>query len=177
MSGWEYLTDAGDATMARLLHADKEDKSSSNKHFLQPSKKVKKSIYEHTRCQTKADGLQQQKTVLLPLLSANIWKVSSKWNSKQFLEMLPGLMNLHFYCNIWTVGSKSESWTWKHRCNLPNINGPDWSWWCNSLGHSFLAHFGPLITECCLNARDFLGIVADRFMITLYLSSDGCYQQ
>lgn len=58
--------------MARLLHADKEDKSSSNKHFLQPSKKVKKSIYEHTGCQTKADGLQQQKTVLLPLLSANI---------------------------------------------------------------------------------------------------------
>ncbi len=37
---------------------------------------------------------------------------------------------------------------WKHGSILPCVNGSGCWWWCNGVGDIFLAHFGPLSTNC-----------------------------
>ncbi len=64
-------------------------------------------------------------------------------------------MSLDFCCDI-------QKRTWKHGSILPCLNGSGWWWLCNGVGDIFLAHFGPLVPiEHCLNATDYLSIVAD----------------
>ncbi len=63
-------------------------------------------------------------------------------------------------------------------CLVSTLNSSGWWWWCNGMGDIFFAHLVPI--EHSLKATAYLSIVADHihpFMTTVYLSSDGYFQQ
>ncbi len=56
-------------------------------------------------------------------------------------------MSLDFCCNIQMVGSEFGVKSMKAWIILPCLNGSGCWWWCNGVGHIFLARFGPFSTN------------------------------
>ncbi len=130
---------------------------------------MQNTISEHTTHRVEADGLQHR----VLLLSAK--------NRKRRLQFAQAHQN-------WTIEDLNNfSWSdesrflLRHsddRVRISTLNSSGWWWWCNGMGDIFFAHLVPI--EHSLKATAYLSIVADHvhpFMTTVYLSSDGYFQQ
>ncbi len=166
--------------MGRLVRDDR--KATVTQITTRYNRGMQNTISEHTTRRTlKQMGYSSRRPHRVPLLSAK--------NRKRRLQFTQAHQN-------WTIEDwKSVAWSDESQILLqhsdvgsefgiknmnasilPCLNGSGWWWWCNGVEDILLAHFGPL----SLNTTAYLSIVADHlypFITTVYLSSDGYFQQ